>query len=100
MLVAHTIPGIVVYNNLEALILAILTGLLSTILRPILVILTVPITIITLGISLLLLDICIFWLAITLSYGVQISSFLGVVYGGIILWVLSILTSRFIWSKK
>lgn len=100
MLIAHTIPGIVVYNQTEAFLLALLTGILSTVLRPILAILTIPITVLTLGVSLLVIDICIFWLAISLSFGVQVNSFLGIIYGGIILWVLSILTSRFIWSRK
>jgi putative membrane protein len=63
MLLAHFLPGVAVSGFVAALIVAIVLGLLNFIVKPILVILTIPITIVTLGLFLFVINACIILLA-------------------------------------
>jgi putative membrane protein len=62
VLVAHFVPGIHV-GFVAALLAAIVIGLINAVLRPILIILTLPITILTLGLFILIINAVLFWLA-------------------------------------
>lgn len=53
---AHFLPGVDVDNITSALLVAIVLGLLNTFLKPILVFLTIPVTLITLGLFLLVIN--------------------------------------------
>jgi len=74
MLGAYIIPGIAVDSFFSALLVAAVVGLLNTFVKPILVFLTIPITILTLGIFLLVINVAIIKVA-----GILISGF--VVHG-------------------
>ena len=56
MVVAHILPGVEVASWYTGFIVAIIITLLNTFIRPILIILTLPITIITLGLFLLIIN--------------------------------------------
>jgi putative membrane protein len=71
----YLIPAFKVANPQSALIAAVVIGLLNTIVRPILGILTLPITILTLGLFLLVLNGFMFWIADKLIDGISIQSF-------------------------
>ncbi len=58
-----------------ALIVALVLGLLNTIVRPVLVILTLPITVLTLGLFILVINGLMFWLAAQFLPGFEIRSF-------------------------
>ncbi len=61
LIVAYILPGITVASFGSALIAALVLGLLNTLVKPVLVILTLPITIVTLGLFLLVLNALLFW---------------------------------------
>lgn len=63
LLLAHFLPGVAVSGFAAAIIVAIVLALLNAILKPILIILTIPITIVTLGLFLLVINACIILLA-------------------------------------
>nr|WP_321229630.1 phage holin family protein [uncultured Psychroserpens sp.] len=75
MLLAHFLPGVEVTGFVAALIVAIVLGLLNFIVKPILVILTIPITIVTLGLFLFVINACIILLADNFIDGFGVSGF-------------------------
>jgi putative membrane protein len=75
LIIAHFLPGVAVENYTSALIVAIVLGLLRVTVKPILVILTLPVTIITLGLFLLVINALIIMLADNLIDGFYISGF-------------------------
>jgi len=88
-LAAYIVPGIHVDSFLTLIIAAFLFGILNAIVRPILVILTLPITILTLGLFLLVLNAVILVLVAWLLPGFTISSFGAALIG----WMIIVLTS-------
>jgi len=75
LIIAHFLPGVSVENYTSALIVAVVLGLLRVTVKPILVILTLPVTIITLGLFLLVINALIIMLADNLIDGFYVSGF-------------------------
>ncbi|MCK4934901.1 MAG: phage holin family protein [Simkaniaceae bacterium] len=97
--IAHVIPGLEVANYLDAAIFGLMLGLVNAFVRPLLILLTLPITIFTLGLFLLFINAFTFWLASEISYGVQIHTFAAAVWGGLIIWIMGIFTNRLVWNQ-
>jgi putative membrane protein len=95
--VAYLLPSIQVSSFGSALIAALVLGLINTLIRPLLALLTLPITVITLGLFYLVLNGLLFWLASTLLPGFHVNGFIAAVLGailyGLIAWALSALIS-------
>jgi putative membrane protein len=93
--VAWLLPSIQVTGFGSALIAALVLGLINTLVRPLLALLTLPITVITLGLFYLVLNGLLFWLASELLPGFQVDGFFAAVLGailyGLIAWALSAL---------
>ena len=75
VLLAHFLPGVAVSGFVEALIVAIGLALLNVIVKPILVILTIPITILTLGVFLFVINALIILLADQFIDGFSVNGF-------------------------
>lgn len=75
VILAYVLPGVDVAGFTGAIIVAIVLGLLNAFLKPILVILTLPITIVTLGLFLLVINACIILLAGEFLDSFSVSSF-------------------------
>ncbi|MBA6152282.1 phage holin family protein [Gelidibacter maritimus] len=75
VVLAKVLPGVAVAGFTSAIILAISLGFLNAILKPILVILTLPITILTLGLFLLVINACIVLLADEFMGGFEVNGF-------------------------
>jgi putative membrane protein len=75
LLTAHFYPGIHVQGYGAALVAALILGLLNTVLRPVLVVLTLPVTIITLGLFLFVVNAMVFFCAAWMLPGLQVASF-------------------------
>ncbi|MDV2116904.1 phage holin family protein [Alcaligenes faecalis] len=84
LVVAYILPGIVVASFGSALIAALVLGLLNTLVKPLLVVLTLPITIVTLGLFLLVLNALVFWFAGSILKGFQVEGFWWAVIGAIV----------------
>jgi putative membrane protein len=78
---------------LTALVAALILGLINTLIRPILVLLTLPVTFLTLGLFIFVINALLFWLTANLVDGFQVagfwSAFGGAILYSIISWVLS-----------
>ena len=75
LLIAHFMPGVHVGNFTTALIVAVVLGLLNIFIKPILVILTLPVTIITLGLFLLVINALIILLCTKIVGGFSVDTF-------------------------
>lgn len=82
---AYLVPGFTVSNWVAAAIAAIVLGLVNAIVKPILVILTLPLTIVTLGLFLFVVNAITIWLAGALTPGFTVAGFIPALLGSIVL---------------
>jgi putative membrane protein len=75
LLASFLVPGIFVANLYTALIVALILGLINLLIKPIIFVLTLPITIITLGLFSLVINALLFWLTATVVKGFSVSGF-------------------------
>ena len=75
VLLAKFLPGVAVSGFTSAIIVAVVLGLLNIIVKPILVILTLPITVVTLGLFLLVINACIILMANHFIDGFSVDGF-------------------------
>lgn len=97
--VAHILPGLAVKDLRDAIVFGLILGLINSSIRPLLVLLTLPISMMTLGLFCLVINIFTFWLASEVSYGIHILTFWGAFWGGFCVWVSGVLTNRLIWDR-
>jgi putative membrane protein len=93
LVVAYILPGITVASFGSALIAALVLGLLNALVKPVLVILTLPITVVTLGLFLLVLNALVFWFAGSILKGFQVNGFWWALIGAIVYSIVSGLLS-------
>lgn len=94
LIVAYLLPGINVASFGSALIAALVLGLLNTLVKPVLILLTLPITVVTLGLFLLVLNALVFWFAGSILKGFEVTGFWWAVLGALVYSVVSGLLSR------
>ena len=83
------------YRSLVSLaIAALVLGLLNAIIRPILFLLTLPLTIVTLGLFLIVLNAIMLELTAWLAPGFRIDNFVAALIGAIVLGIISWITNR------
>lgn len=97
---AYIVPGIVVANFWSALIAALVIGLINALVRPLLIILTLPINIITLGLFTLVINALMFWLASSIVKGFDVSGFSSAFFGALVFWLVSWFTNALVGTKK
>lgn len=84
LLVAQIYPGVQVLSFGSAMIAALVLGLLNTLLRPILVLLTLPVTLLTLGLFLFVINALMFYFAASLLDGFRVAGFGAALIGSLI----------------
>ena len=89
---ALLVPGIHVGEGLAPLLLAaLIIGLVNAVLKPVLVVLTLPITVVTLGLFYLVLNALLFWLAAALTPGFALAGFGAAFLGAIVMSVVGMI---------
>lgn len=88
--VAYLYSGVQIQSYSSALIAALVIGLLNSVLRPILVILTLPVTVVTVGLFLFVINALMFWAAAGLLEGFNVTGFAAALIGSLIYSVLAI----------
>jgi putative membrane protein len=97
LIISYLFPKVIRVDGFwAALIAAFLLGILNSILRPVLVLLTLPITILTLGLFLLVINGLMLWLVSALVKGFQVNGFWGAVLGSILISIVSWILSWFL----
>ncbi len=96
VLVAQTIfPTYIEVAGLgEALLFAFVLGLMNALIRPILLLVTCPLTLLTLGLFIFVVNALVFWLTTWLPLGVQVSGFAGALIGSLAVSAASLLANR------
>ena len=94
IIIAYILPGVSISSPLAALAAAAVLGLLNVVLKPIIVILTLPLNILTLGLFTLVINALIIILAAMIVPGLEIVSFWWAVLFGLILSLINSLISH------
>ncbi len=89
MLTAYLLPGVKIDNFITALILALVLAVLNLLVKPVLVILTLPATILTLGLFLLVINAIIILLAARLVSGFRVDGFFWALIFSIVMTVIN-----------
>lgn len=101
--VANFVPGIHVDSFASALIAAFLLGLVNALIRPVLIVLTLPVTVLTLGLFIFIINGLLFWFVGSVLKGFVVDSFWHGVFGAlsysIISWALSSVAAQLMRKK-
>lgn len=89
LLVTHIVPGIHVEGFFIAFVAAFVLAILNALVRPILVVLTLPITILTLGIFIFVINAALFLLASSFVPGFEVTGFFPALLGSILVSIIS-----------
>jgi putative membrane protein len=100
LVVVHLFSGVSAANLTATIVLALVLGLLNTFLRPILGIIALPITVLTLGLFTLVLNGAVFYLATKLVHGIYIASFGSAIWAALLYSLVTFLLNLFIGSEK
>lgn len=93
---AYLLPGVTVHGFFSAFLVAIVLGLLNTYLKPVLMILSLPITLLTLGFFALVVNTVMIMLVDSFVSGFEVKTFWwGMLYGLILSLVTSVLNNIF-----
>ena len=100
MAVAYLNPGVKVDDLTTALIAALVLGLVNAIVRPILVILTLPATILTLGLFLFVINAFCFWFVAEAVRGFRVEGAVAALVGSLLYSIITLLTSWLLFPRK
>ncbi len=96
--IAYYLPGITVSGFYSALIIALVLGIVNAVIRPIIILLTLPINIVTLGLFTFVINALLFWFVSTIVKGFEVVGFWPAFWGALILtivsWVISSLLKQ------
>lgn len=91
LFVAYVYSGVQVQSFTSALIAAFVIGLFNVVLRPVLVVLTLPVTIVTVGLFLFVINALMFWAAASVLDGFHVNGFGAALLGSLMYSVLGVL---------
>lgn len=94
LFIAYVYKGVTVDGLGSALIAALVIGLLNLLVRPILIVLTIPITLVTLGLFLFVINALMFWAASGILRGFHVSGFWAALIGSLLYSLLGVLIDR------
>ena len=101
LIIAYLLPKMIQVDSwIAALVAAFLLGVANTFIRPLLVVLTLPLTVVTFGLFLLLINGLLLWLVSALVRGFYVNGFWGAVIGAILISIVSWILSSFVGSRE
>ncbi len=96
LIIAQYVPGITIEGVYVAIISVLILGLLNAVVRPVLFILTLPITILTLGLFSFVINAFLFWFVASFVDGFTVDGFLVALFGSLLMTVVNMLGSTWI----
>lgn len=96
LVAANIIPGVSVNSTMTAVIVAVVLGILNTFLKPILQILALPITILTLGLFYFVINVLIIYLTSYLVDGFNVSGFFAALLFSFVISIISAILGMFL----
>ncbi|MDJ0718360.1 MAG: phage holin family protein [Prochloraceae cyanobacterium] len=100
LITAYLIPGITITSISAAAVAAIVLGLVNAFVKPLLVLFTLPLTVLTLGLFLLVVNAISFSIVGYFTPGVEINSFLDALFGSIVISLVSGFLNQFFNDEK
>lgn len=94
--VAYLLPGVRVDGMAAALIAAVVLGLINALIRPVLFLLTLPVTVLSMGLFILVINGLLFWLAGSVLRGFHVDGFWTGTMGALLYSIISYLLSLLI----
>ena len=95
LLIGYLLPQVMSVDGvIAALAAAFVLGLVNAVVRPLFVLLTLPVTVVTLGAFLLVINGLLLWMVTALVPGFHVNGFLGAVVGSVLLSVVSWILTR------
>lgn len=99
ILISYIVPGIKFESFWSVLIASLVLGLLNALIRPLIILLTLPVNILTLGLFTLIINGLMFWLASTIVKGFEISSF-GAAFWGALVYVVIVMFISYLEKRQ
>ncbi len=96
LLVSNLVRGIYVQDFGSALVGALVLGFVSAVVRPVMVLFTLPFTIVTFGLFLLVINALMLWLMAALVSGIRVQGFGSALVGSLVLTLLNLAVEIFI----
>jgi putative membrane protein len=97
LIIAYLLPKAVKVDNwMAALVAAFFLGVINTFIRPLLVVLTLPLTVVTFGLFLLVINGLLLWLVSALVHGFYVNGFWGALISAILISMVSWVLSSFV----
>ncbi len=93
LLLTRFLPGITVDGWYAALIAALILGLINAVIRPLIVLLTLPINILSLGLFTFVINALLFWFAASVVDGFAVSGFTSAFLGALIMTIFGFLVN-------
>ncbi|HXX38213.1 MAG TPA: phage holin family protein [bacterium] len=93
---AYIVPGLRVTSFAGAVLAALVLGIVNAVLRPVLLLLTLPLTILTLGLFTFVINAAMLYLVAAVTHRLVIRDFLSALAGAIVLSVISFVLSRLV----
>lgn len=100
LLVAYLYSGVQVDGIFAALIAALVLGLVNAVIRPLLVVLTLPVTILTLGLFIFVINAFMFWFVTEIVKGFSVTGFMAALIGSLMFSVISLVTNWLVFDKE
>ena len=94
LIVAHLVSGVAVGGFGSALIAALVLGLVNAVVKPVMIVLTLPLTILTLGLFLFVVNALMLWLVAAVVPGFHIRGFWAALLGSLLLTILNMVIDR------
>jgi putative membrane protein len=100
LIITYLVPSIHIRSFGTALIIAVVLGLINAIIRPVLILFTLPVTILTLGVFILVVNALCFWLCSSLLKGFEVSGFWSAFFGSILYSIVSWLLAALVFGNR
>jgi putative membrane protein len=100
LIVSQILPGFTFASFWSALITALVLGLVNSVIRPLLILITLPINLLTLGIFTFVINALMILLVSSIVKGFEVESFGTAFMAALLLWIISFLTNVFAYRTQ
>jgi putative membrane protein len=100
LVLPYVVPSVQVDGFVTALVAALVLGFVNTLLRPVLVLLTLPVTLVSLGLFIFVINGLLFWMVANLLDGFHVAGFGSAVLGAIVYAVISWAASALVFGGE
>lgn len=90
---SYVVPGVSFSGFWPAFVAALIFGLINAVIRPVMIVLTLPVNLITLGFFTLVINALMFWLTASIVKGFTVTGFWPAFFGALVYWIIIMLVN-------